>query len=103
VRLGGANRYATAAIIAQTGVDAGMRWDGVGIATGTDFPDALAGGTMLRGLNSVVLLTNSTSLSGEAAAVLSANRSSINRVFIFGGTNAISAGVELGVQSAAGL
>jgi glucose/arabinose dehydrogenase/putative cell wall-binding protein len=103
VRLGGANRYATAAIIAQTGVDAGMRWDGAGIATGTDFPDALAGGTMLRGLDSVVLLTDSTTLSGEAAAALSANRSSINRVFIFGGTNAISARVELGVKSAAGL
>lgn len=103
VRLGGANRYATAAIIAQTGVDAGMRWDGVGIATGTDFPDALAGGTMLGGLDSVVLLTDSMTLSGEAAAVLSANRSSINRVFIFGGTNAISAGVELEVQLAAGL
>lgn len=41
---GGADRYETAARIAEVDVEAGMTWDGVGVATGADFPDALSGG-----------------------------------------------------------
>jgi Flp pilus assembly protein TadD len=46
-RLEGLNRYVTAVAIASYGVNsAGHVWDRVGIATGEDYPDALAGGVL---------------------------------------------------------
>ena len=100
-RVGGLNRYATAAMIAQLGVDAGMRWDGTGLATGLNFPDALSGGAMLGKLNSVMLLTRPDVLAGEARTKLYNNRAVIDTLFIFGDTNAVSAAVEAAAKSAA--
>jgi photosystem II stability/assembly factor-like uncharacterized protein/putative cell wall-binding protein len=56
-RLAGTTRYDTGIAIAKFGVGSGLHWDGVAIATGTNFPDALAGGVMQGKLGSVVLLT----------------------------------------------
>ena len=100
-RLAGANRYATAAMAAQLGVDAGMRWDGTGIATGLNFPDALSGGAMLGKLDSVMLLTRPDTLAGEARTKLYNNRSTIDTLFIFGDTNAVSIEVESAATAAA--
>jgi putative cell wall-binding protein len=102
-RVGGINRYATAAMIAQLGVDEGMSWNGVGLATGLNFPDALSGGAMLSEFNSVLLLTRPDFLSGEAATKLSANKDSIDSLFIFGDTNAVSTVTEAAAKKAAGL
>ena len=102
-RLGGINRYATAALVAQAGVAAGMRWNGVGLAVGTNFPDALAAGPMLATQDSVLLLTRPDILSGEAYTKLSTNATTISSIFIFGDTNAVSAAVETAAKKAAGL
>jgi putative cell wall-binding protein len=102
-RIGGANRYATAAEVAQRSVGAGMAWNGVGLATGENFPDALAAGPMLATNNSVLLLTRPTSLPGESAAKLTANAPSIASMFIFGDTSAVSTTVESAAEVAAGL
>ena len=99
-RAGGANRYETAVLVAGVGVAGGMSWDGVGIATGANFPDALAGGAMLGARGSVMLLTLPTVLSAEAEAAIVANRDGIETVFIFGGVNAVSAAVEDAVRAA---
>jgi VCBS repeat-containing protein len=100
-RLAGKNRYDTAAMAAQLGVNAGMRWDGTGLATGLNFPDALSGGAMLGKLGSVMLLTRPDTLSGEAYAKLYANRAVIDTLFIFGDTNAVSGAVETAAKKAA--
>jgi putative cell wall-binding protein/chitodextrinase len=100
-RLAGANRYDTAARAAQLGVNAGMRWDGTGLATGLNFPDALSGGAMLGKLNSVMLLTRPDLLSGEARTKLYNNRAVIDTLFIFGDTNAVSSAVEVAAKAAA--
>jgi hypothetical protein len=97
-RAGGANRYETAVLIARAGVGAGMSWDGVGIATGADFPDALAGGAMLGARRSVMLLTGPRVLSTETATELAAHRAEIRSVHIFGGTKAVSQAVEDSVR-----
>ena len=89
-RLAGGNRYATSAAVAAYGVSQGLDWDGVGIATGTDSADALAGGAMLGAENSVMLLTAGTSLSPEAASALKANKAAISAVRFIGGTSAVS-------------
>jgi putative cell wall-binding protein len=100
-RLSGANRYDTAAMAAQLGVNAGMRWDGTGLATGLNFPDALSGGAMLGKFNSVMLLTRPDTLAGEARTKLYNNRAAIDTLFIFGDTNAVSAAVEAAAKTAA--
>lgn len=98
-RLQGADRYATAAAVAQFGVDdCGLAWDGVALATGEAFPDALAGGLMQGRLGSVVLLTAPTALSAPAAAKLTANKAMIDEVRYLGSVSAVSTAVRTRVQ-----
>ncbi|TLM75316.1 MAG: hypothetical protein FDZ70_06950 [Actinobacteria bacterium] len=91
-RLAGSNRYETAAIIAQYGVDRcfGLGWNNVAFATGTNFPDALAGGVLQGMSGSVLLLTGANSLDPSVATVLDANRDTIAEVRFLGGTGAVS-------------
>jgi putative cell wall-binding protein len=103
-RLQGATRYATAVAIASYGVtDAGHTWDRVGIATGEDYPDALAGGVLQGKVASVMLLTTPTSLRSETAAALSTNADTIDTVTFFGGTGAVSTSVRNAALAAAGI
>lgn len=102
-RVGGANRYETAALVAQVGIDAGMTWDGVGVATGADFPDALSGGAMLGVRNSVLLLSTPGALSPEAEALLAANADAIDTLHIFGGPNAVSPATEDAIRRTTGI
>ena len=102
-RVGGANRYETAALVAQVGIDAGMTWDGVGVATGADFPDALSGGAMLGARNSVLLLSTPGALSPEAEALLLANAGAIDTLHIFGGPNAVAPSTEDAIRRATGI
>ena len=102
-RVGGANRYETAALAAQRFALDGMRWHGMGLATGQNFPDALTAGPTLALWGSVLLLTRPTSLPGESQASIAANAAEIHGMTIFGDTNAVSAGVEAAAKTAAGI
>jgi putative cell wall-binding protein len=94
-RLYGASRYHTAAAVAAYGCNAaGLSWDGLAIATGTDFPDALAGGVLQGVRGSVMLLTDRTLLSAPTASALGGNKSSIEHVTFLGGTGAVSQSVR---------
>ena len=91
MRIGGTDRYTTAALVAQQGFDGmGMLWSRPAIATGADFPDALAGGVLQGSDYSVMLLTPPGSLHPAAAAALTANAQSIYEMRFLGGTTAIS-------------
>lgn len=99
-RIAGSNRYQTAAKVAAHGVSAaGLVWERAGIATGTNYPDALAGGVLQGKVGSVMLLTRPNVLSPEATAVLAANKGAIDTVTFFGGLGAVSADVRLSVTS----
>jgi len=90
-RLGESDRYSTAVRIAQYGVDEfGLSWDGLAFATGTNFPDALAGGATQGFIGSVVMLTKSTSLPDAPRLKLLDVGSEIFDVYYLGGTGAIS-------------
>ncbi|GAB4284595.1 MAG: hypothetical protein Kow0067_06680 [Coriobacteriia bacterium] len=90
-RIFGSNRYTTAAKVAQTGYTGmGMLWSRPAIATGEDFPDALAGGVLQGSDASVLLLTPSDSLHPSAAAALKANKDMIWEIRFLGGTGAVS-------------
>ncbi len=100
VRIDGADRYETAAKVAEFGVtDAGLSWDGVALATGEKFPDALSGGVAQGLSGSVLLLTRSTSLSPAAEDALTANAGSISEVRFLGGLPALSQAVRDAVMA----
>jgi putative cell wall-binding protein len=80
----GANRYGTAQAVA-TDFYAGEQT--VGVTTGLNWPDALAGGALLGTLSGPLLLSNGAkTIIGNTQSVLSDNSASISTAFIFGGT-----------------
>ena len=86
-RHAGANRYETAALIAE---DFGAA-DVVFVATGADYPDALAGAARAGSLDSPVLLVRADRVPSATAAQLDALAP--DQIVILGGTGSISAAV----------
>lgn len=82
----GADRYGTAAAVAAKFFTAPTV---AGVATGANFPDALAGGALLAHLKGPLLLTAPTTLPGATSSYLAANPT-LGTVDVFGGTGAIS-------------
>jgi len=103
-RWSGADRYATAVAIAEGGVmQRWARWDRVSVATGTNFPDALAGGARTGFGFGVIVLTRPDVLSPPTQAALEAHRSGIYGMTVFGGSSAVSPATYTALQEAIGL
>ncbi len=99
-RLAGGNRFETAAAVAKFGAGSkGMTWNGVGITTGMNFPDALAAGPVLGSRNSVMLLTDTNSVPAPTRSALATNKSKISKVTFFGGDAAVPPGVRTTVNN----
>lgn len=105
-RVAGANRYATAAAIAAfqatlapvgTTQVAGAVLRTAILATGADFPDALAAGAPAFAGRHPILLTAPTSLPSATAEALS--NLSVQRVIVLGGENAVSPAVVEAVEA----
>ncbi|MDQ2673062.1 MAG: S8 family serine peptidase [Chloroflexota bacterium] len=90
-RLSGPDRYATAARISAAGFDRNVHV--VYLATGTNFPDALAAAPASATLNGPLLLTSRSSL--PAATRTELDRLKPLRIVILGGTAAVSSNVAL--------
>jgi putative cell wall-binding protein len=97
----GTDRYDTARVVAQNSLTAGLTASATGLATGEDFPDALAGGVSQGLSGSVLVLTKSATLSGAASTFLNSNAASIDEVRFFGGLAALSSGVRTAAITAA--
>ncbi len=92
-RLWGNTSYDTAAEIAKYGISISggtIGWDQAAIATGENFPDALAGGVLQAKRSSVLLLTPSNALAESTRAILAANKASIDNITYLGGIYAIT-------------
>lgn len=89
-RIAGSDRYRTALMLAQHGVDEGLNWEGVGIATGTGFADALAGAVMQARLGSVLVLTPTEHLAPSADAAIRDHLDEVQTATVFGGEAAVS-------------
>lgn len=85
-RLWGADRYATAAAISAATFPAGS--DVVYVATGNDYPDALAGGPAAAAQDAPVLLVLKDGIPGVTRQELS--RLGPKRIVILGGTGVVS-------------
>ena len=90
----------TAALVSAWSISKGMYWEGVGIATGEDFADALSGGAMLGKRRSVMLLTPGQTLMPITRSPLSVNRRSIQTVHFIGGSAVVSPAVRAAVMDA---
>jgi putative cell wall-binding protein len=86
-RVAGADRYATAAALAATF----PMFTGVYLATGADFPDALAATAAAASQDAPILLTDPAVLPAATAAALTALEPS--SITIVGSTSAVSAGI----------
>lgn len=94
-RLAGADRYDTAAVIADFGVaNADLGWDGLALATGRQFADALVGGSAQGARGSVLLLTEPDSLPAATSATLARRKEPIRSAVFLGGSGAINDAVE---------
>ena len=99
-RIGGDDRYETAALVAEWAYDNGYAtFDSVGIATGLTFPDALAGGAGLGSINGVILLTPMDALDPACEAAIGSHAEEIDLVHVFGSTAAVRQSVYDSVMS----
>lgn len=101
-RLGGPNRYATAVAVSNAVWDDGAAFGKhVYVASGENFPDALAGGPAAASQGMPLLLVPRT---GTLPAVVAAElkRLTPSYITIFGGTGAVSAGMATQLKAFAG-
>lgn len=95
-RLGGANRLATAAAIANSGWPDGLTTSVV-LARADSFADALAGAPLAAATAAPILLTDSQKLSRETATEI--KRLNPQRIFLLGGEGAISKNIASELQA----
>lgn len=91
-RVAGADRYATAAAVLDEAESLGMSTGTLWLATGEDFPDALAAGPAAGRAGEPLLLVSGSDLcrAGAAAAALEARRDRIDHVRLLGGSAAVT-------------
>ncbi len=103
-RIWGANRYATSSAVADFFFASPVA---ISVATGTDYPDALAGG-VLAGLTKLsisgtpLVLTKPNVLASETVSYLKKHAATIDDTlsgYLFGGSAAISSDTELTIES----
>ncbi len=93
-RVAGANRYATAVAVSRRSFPTA---DTVYIATGIDFPDALAAGPVAAASGAPILLVRAESIPSETLAEV--DRLMPRSIVVLGGTGAVSAGVDSALRS----
>ncbi|MCL2503262.1 MAG: cell wall-binding repeat-containing protein [Coriobacteriia bacterium] len=91
-RVAGADRYATAQRIAEHALDDPLATKGfIGVATGLNFPDALAGGIATGERGGIIILTAPDALSGNWVNYLpGAYGSTKPDIQLYGGSNVLS-------------
>jgi len=101
-RCAGSNRYDTARLVAefQADVPCPLTYHRIGLATGTDFPDALAGGAACGAARGTLLLTDPATLSVPTYEFLTGHAVEVYAVDVYGGTTAISETVRAAVLAA---
>lgn len=91
-RMAGSTRYGTSAVVFDAAVVAGMDADTIWLATGGDFPDALAGGPAVARTGGTLMLVDGGDLgeSGPVADRLVARSGQLRRIRLLGGPAAIT-------------
>ena len=95
-RLGGEDRYETSLIINRRFDDL-MDGTDIAMATGLNYPDALAGGVLAANMLMPVLLTDNKSIDPETKAYI--DQREPEKVYVFGGTSVVSETIVSGYFS----
>ncbi len=95
-RLAGADRYATSVQVSRASYGSGGS-DAVFVATGSNFPDGLAGGPVAALVPGPLLLVSQSSLPSAVASELS--RLGPDTVYVLGGTGSVSDGVVRSIDN----
>ncbi len=98
-RVSGLNRYETSIKIADWATYNGMSYEGIAIATGENFPDALSGGALCGKRESLILLASEYE-NTKVIQKLSDNKAAIKQANIFGGDAVISTNLYQKMQEA---
>ena len=102
-RLAGANRYDTSVAVSKVSYDDKQLLGGTMIvASGTQFPDAVAGGPAAAGVGGPMLLVPPTG-TVPASVVTEIKRLGVAAVYIMGSEGAVSAGVEAQIDAIPGV
>lgn len=97
-RWSGSDRYATAAAVAAAAVASGMCDDGlVAVASGSDFPDALAGGAAAGALRGALLLSRTDVLPDVTRSHIAQRLAPGGAAWTLGGPGALSYAVQAAV------
>ena len=67
-----------------------LHWHEPGLATGLNFPDALAGGAASGAWGSPLLLTTTATLPTATSAVLGSNKVDVYRISVMGSTTVVT-------------
>jgi N-acetylmuramoyl-L-alanine amidase len=86
-RIAGANRYQTAALIAE---EVGPGSGAITVVSGEAYPDAVSASAYSAMQRSPILLTRTQSLSGEVATFLAAHSDEVTRAVVVGGPVVVS-------------
>ncbi len=95
VRWSGSDRYATSRAIVSNAF--GSNIPDVFVATGTNFPDALAAGAAAGAVGAPILLVNGSAGALDSATSRFLLGTGVTYAYIAGGTGAVSAGVANGI------
>lgn len=96
-RISGKNRYETALEISRKSFTSS---DYAVVASGEDFPDALAGGQLAIQQNAPILLVSKTGVSSKVSAEI--KRLGVKHIYLLGGTSLISESTETALKSQVG-
>ena len=100
VRAQGADRYKTARAVADLALaEKWADYSFAGIATGTQFPDGLAGGAAAGANGGVLLLTKPDTLTPITADAIKDNAKDIAEIQVYGGTGAIGDSVYKAIEA----
>jgi len=98
-RLGGADRYATARIVAEHGLLAGGDDYHLYVVTGENFPDALTASVLAAGGPFPIIPVRRDSVPAPSERYITDHRTAITNLFVVGGTAAISNTTKNRIQS----
>jgi putative cell wall-binding protein len=104
LRISGADRYATsrdiaAAVFEQSSIPTNT----VFIATGANYPDALVAGSAAGYLEGPLILVNGSSSTLDAATTQLLTQLAPKRIYVVGGTGAVTSGVETALDAIPGV
>ncbi|MHB8740611.1 MAG: cell wall-binding repeat-containing protein, partial [Coriobacteriia bacterium] len=100
VRIGGADRYETATLLGEYATRFGLGYEDIFVATGVDFPDALAVGPLAAMLNGTLVLATRDTVPAATGALIAGHCSSIKMIHYVGGSGVVGPAARAAIQAA---